>query len=145
MQALEFFRVHHFQNADVQRLIGDDPIKPAVFILKPFYFCNIAHFQPAELRFPAIKRRGAHIVPSANLVGREAGLKFLKDADDFDFAESPFLHGVSSRPLASEFSTYFRSLFQATRHPERRRPPSAERTGRPTSRRRHPAEHVSLV
>jgi hypothetical protein len=33
----------------------------------------------------------------------------------FDFAKSGFLHGVSSRPLASEFSTYFRTLFQATR------------------------------
>ena len=43
---------------------------------------------------------------------------FFKDADDLDFAESGFLHGVSSRPLASEFSTYCRSLFQATRQIE---------------------------
>jgi len=41
---------------------------------------------------------------------------FFEDADDLDFAGSGFLDGVSSRPLASEFSTYFRSLFQATRH-----------------------------
>jgi hypothetical protein len=45
----------------------------------------------------------------------------FKDANDLDFAKSGFLHGVSSRPLASEFSTYFRTLFQATRHEPKRK------------------------
>ena len=118
MQALEFSRVDHFQDVDVQHLIGDDPFKSAVLVLERFYFCNVADFEPTEFRFPAVKRRWAYAVPSANLVCCEAGLMFFEDADDLDFAESGFLHGVSSRPLASEFSTYCRSLFQATRHTE---------------------------
>ena len=115
MQALEFSRVDHFQDVDVQHLIGDDAFKSAVLVLERFYFRNVADFEPTEFRFPAVKRGWAYAVPSANLVCCEACLMFFKDADDLDFAESGFLHGVSSRPLASEFSTYCRSLFQATR------------------------------
>jgi hypothetical protein len=41
----------------------------------------------------------------------------FEDADDLRFAEPRlFTGGVSLRPVASEFSTYFRGLFRATRH-----------------------------
>lgn len=70
MQALEFSRVNHFQDVDVQRLIGDDPFEPAVLVVERFDFCNVADFEATELRFPAVKRRWADAVLSANLVCR---------------------------------------------------------------------------
>ena len=119
MQALEFSRVDHFQNVDIQRLIGNDAFESPILIFERFYLRNVANFEPAELRFPAVKHCRADAVLSANLVRRYASFMFFKKADDLDFAESGFFHGDSSRPLASEFSTYFRALFQATRHNRR--------------------------
>jgi hypothetical protein len=53
---------------------------------------------------------------AAQVLGCYAGFVLFEDADDLRFAEPRFLHdGVSSKPVASEFSTYFRSLFRATR------------------------------
>jgi len=47
---------------------------------------------------------------------------FFEDADDLRFGKSRLLHGWSpSRPLASEFSTYFRGPYRATRQKPQKR------------------------
>lgn len=117
MQALEFSRRYHLEHVDVERLIGDDPFKPTILVLERLYLGDIADFHAAEFRLPGVERRRTDAVLAAQILGCDARFVLFEDADDLRFAEPRFLHdGVSSRPVASEFSTYFRSLFRATRH-----------------------------
>jgi hypothetical protein len=97
-------------------LIGDDALEPAIIVLERFHLGDVADFHAAELRFPDIKRSRADAVAAAEILGRDAGLVLFEDGDDLRLGEPGLFHGWSpSRPVASEFSTYFRSLFQATR------------------------------
>jgi len=74
-------------------------------------------FHAAELRLPSVKRSWTDAVVPAEILGSDAGLVLFENGDDLRLGEPGLFHWWSpSRPVASEFSTHFRSLFQATRH-----------------------------
>lgn len=117
MPALEVSRGDNLERINVQRLVRYDALQATILILERSHLRDVADFHAAEFGLPAIEGRRTDAVSAAKILGCDAGFVFFKDADDLRFGKPGFFHGWSpSRPLASEFSTYFRSPYQATRH-----------------------------
>ena len=95
MQALEFSRRGHFEDVDVERLIGDDALEAPVLVLERLHLRYVAHFHAPEFRFPVVKRGGADAMFSAEILGRDAGFMLFEDANDLRFAEPRLFHGRS--------------------------------------------------
>src|SRR6202011_120805 len=105
VQASEVSLGHDLQGFDVERLIGDDLLEPAVLIFELPQLHQVTHFQTAVLGAPVVERRFADAAFTADGGRLLAGLKLFENRDDLGFAESRLAHGGSFGDDASE-STY---------------------------------------
>ena len=115
--ASELSRGGNLARGDIERLIGHDPLEPAVLILERPHFRDIADLQAAELRLPRVEDRATDAVLAAEIGGLYAGLMSLEHGDGLSFAEPRFLHGASPGEAgASEIRTHRWDTFTYTRH-----------------------------
>ena len=92
MPALEVSRGDNLKRIDVQRLVGNDPLQAAIFVLERSHLRDVADVHTAKLRFPLVESRATNAEFTADIGGLGAGLRLLDRRDDLAFGESGFLH-----------------------------------------------------
>ena len=107
MPALEVSRGDNLKCIDVQRLVGNDPLQAAIFVLKRSHLRDVADVHTAKLRFPLVERRATNAEFTADIGGLGAGLRLLDRRDDLAFGESGFLHvRLLARREPQEFALF---------------------------------------
>lgn len=98
----------------MQRLIGDDPLQPAVFILERTHLHDVDDLHAAEFGLPLVKGLRTHAVLPAQLFGRCLCLRMptIRASVNRDLRI-----WWSPRGRASGFSTYRWTTLRATRQP----------------------------
>ena len=82
----------YLNSLKVQRLLGHNLLQASVLVLELTQSPCLVHFQAPVLRFPVVKGRVAHTYPSAELLHRNPGLRFLQHRHDLLFTKAGLLH-----------------------------------------------------
>src|ERR1700690_2521362 len=65
VRALEVSLGHHFQRLDIEHLIGDDLLEPAILVFQLFKAAQIADFKATIFRSPVVQRGAGNAVLAA--------------------------------------------------------------------------------
>jgi death on curing protein len=79
---------------DIERLVGDDLLELAVFLLQVLQPMGLGDFHPTVLSLPAVVGLFANAVPAAQVRQIDSGLSFIEDGDHLVGREPAFLHGL---------------------------------------------------
>src|SRR5262245_4692407 len=99
---LPLFCHHRFQRLDVERLLGDDVLEPAILVLELLHALQFAQLHAAVLRFPAVVRLLGDPVRATQVGHLPTSFAFLDDRQDLLVAEfAPFHRSSSERRTSS--------------------------------------------
>jgi hypothetical protein len=84
---------HHVtQHREIERLVGDQLLQPAILVLESFALLRLTDLQSAVVLLPAVVGRRRDAVPPAHLAdGRPRG-GFLQDPDELGLREPTLPH-----------------------------------------------------